>query len=63
MFVLLMFLEEKLSSVEEAYSSQKERFSQSGALATEERILAYQRELEERSRAHIKLEVRVLDRV
>ncbi|KAK3100460.1 hypothetical protein FSP39_020439 [Pinctada imbricata] len=50
-------LDEKLDGVEEFYSSQREENYRVGATAMEERLMSFQRTLEERYRTDLKLEV------
>ena len=51
------FSEEEFRKVDEHYSSLGDDFKKSRGMAFEERILAYQRQLEERSRTDSQLEV------
>ncbi|PVD35044.1 hypothetical protein C0Q70_06325 [Pomacea canaliculata] len=50
-------LDEKLKSLEELYSSKREDLSHSSRTAVEERILTYQRQLEDRYNSQLKLEI------
>lgn len=55
--VCISILDEKLKSLEELYSSKREDLSHSSRTAVEERILTYQRQLEDRYNSQLKLEV------
>ncbi|XP_064637534.1 centriole and centriolar satellite protein OFD1-like isoform X2 [Lineus longissimus] len=50
-------LDEKLTDVDQQYSAKKDEVHHSGGLAMEERILSYQKQLEDRSNMHIRMEI------
>lgn len=56
---ILALLDEKLGEMEEFYSSKRDENFRIGATAMEERLMSFQRELEERYRTDLKLEVRL----
>lgn len=53
----LALLDEKLGEMEEFYSSKRDENFRIGATAMEERLMSFQRQLEERYRTDLKLEV------
>lgn len=56
---VLALLDEKLGEMEEFYSSKRDENFRIGATAMEERLMSFQRQLEERYRTDLKLEVRL----
>lgn len=56
---ILALLDEKLGEMEEFYSSKRDENFRIGATAMEERLMSFQRQLEERYRTDLKLEVRL----
>lgn len=54
---ILALLDEKLGEMEEFYSSKRDENFRIGATAMEERLMSFQRQLEERYRTDLKLEV------
>lgn len=54
---ILALLDEKLGEMEEFYSSKRNENFRIGATAMEERLMSFQRQLEERYRTDLKLEV------
>lgn len=56
---ILALLDEKLGEMEEFYSSKRNENFRIGATAMEERLMSFQRQLEERYRMDLKLEVRL----
>lgn len=56
---ILALLDEKLGEMEEFYSSKRDENFRIGATAMEERLMSFQRQLEERYRMDLKLEVRL----
>lgn len=55
---ILALIDEKLGEMEEFYSSKRDENFRIGATAMEERLMSFQRQLEERYRTDLKLEVR-----
>lgn len=55
---IVALLDEKLGEMEEFYSSKRDENFRIGATAMEERLMSFQRQLEERYRTDLKLEVR-----
>lgn len=51
--------DEKMSVLDELFSSRREEQYRTGATALEDRLLRFQKQLEERCRAEIKLEVKI----
>lgn len=56
---VLALLDEKLGEMEEFYSSKRDENFRIGATAMEERLMSFQRQLEERYRTDLKLEARL----
>lgn len=56
---ILALLDEKLGEMEQFYSSKRDENFRIGATAMEERLMSFQRQLEERYRTDLKLEVRL----
>ena len=52
------FIDEKLSDVDELFSSRQEEFLRTGRAGAEERLLSFQRQLEDRYNTQLKMEVR-----
>ncbi|GFR77716.1 oral-facial-digital syndrome 1 protein [Elysia marginata] len=50
-------LDEKLSDVDELYSSRREEFLRTGRAGAEERLLSFQRQLEDRYNTQLKMEI------
>lgn len=55
---IVALLDEKLGEMEEFYSLKRDENFRIGATAMEERLMSFQRQLEERYRTDLKLEVR-----
>lgn len=58
---VLPFIDDKLMGLDEYYLYRRDENFRSSAMGVEERLLLYQRQLEEESRRQLKLEVRILD--
>lgn len=58
---MLPFIDDKLMGLDEYYLYRRNENFRSSAMGVEERLLLYQRQLEEESRRQLKLEVRILD--
>lgn len=56
---ILALLDQKLGEMEEFYSSKRDENFRIGATAMEERLMSFQRQLEERYRTDLKLEARL----
>lgn len=56
---ILALLDEKLGEMEQFYSSKRDENFRIGATAMEERLMSFQRQLEERYRTDLKLEARL----
>ena len=56
-FTIFCFTDEKMSVLDDLFSSRREEQYRTGSLALEDRLLSFQRQLEERFKTELKLEV------